>query len=511
MFVFEVHQPHRLRKNLFWENKVFKRTRKEELFNYYFDRETDRAIFQRAAKKCYFPSNQILLDQIDAHKKEKRKVKVAFSLSGVYLEQCEMYSPDLLETFKQLSKSGCVEFLDQTYYHSIASLYPEKDEFIAQVKMHRDIIKATLGYTPTVFENTELLYNNAIAKIIESLGYKGIFTEGIEKILGEKSPNYLYTPHGSKKIRLLLRNYKLTDDVGFRFSARWWNEWPLTASKYAHWLADTQGDCISIFPDYETFGEHQWPETGIHGFLQHLPEEILKWPHLNMATPSEVIDKYQPAGEVDVPETGKTVSWADLERDSSGWLGNAMQWAYYTNLRRIEPLIHEADDPELLKLWRYFQTSDHLYYMFSAGGGPGEVHSYFSPYETPANAFVAAETALIDFETRVRLAILTANEPFLFCSAAGDENYTGTMAWSLKGFAKALENVDVKALEFHNRRGDFASWAEHSLKDEILKAQLEAIKTSKVKGEDLRKRLLTATQERYTEASQQVQAATKLL
>ena len=269
--MFEVHQPHRLRKNLFWENKVFKRTRKKDLFNYYFDRETDREIFQRAAKKCYFPSNQILLDQIDAHKKEKRKVKVAFSLSGVYLEQCEMYNPDLLETFKQLAKTGCVEFLDQTYYHSIASLYPEKDEFVAQVKMHRDTIKTHLGYTPTVFENTELLYNNAIAKIIESLGYKGIFTEGIEKILGEKSPNYLYTPHGSKKIRLLLRNYKLTDDVGFRFSARWWSEWPLTANKYAHWLADTQGDCISIFPDYETFGEHHWPETGIHGFLQHLP------------------------------------------------------------------------------------------------------------------------------------------------------------------------------------------------------------------------------------------------
>ena len=230
-----------------------------------------------------------------------------------------------------------------------------------------------------------------------------------------------------------------------------------------------------------------------------------------MATPSEAIDKYQPAGEVDVPETGKTVSWADLERDSSGWLGNTMQWAYYTNLRRIEPLIHEAEDPELLKLWRYFQTSDHLYYMFSAGGGPGEVHSYFSPYETPANAFVTAETALIDFETRVRMAILTANEPFLFCTAAGEENFTGTMAWSLKGFAKALETADLKALEFHNLRGDFASWAEHSLQDEPLQAQLEAIRTSKAKGEDLRKRLLSATQKRFQEASQQVQAATKLL
>ena len=510
VFVFEVHQPHRLRKNLFWENKVFKRVKKEELFNYYFDNEVDRGIFERAAKKCYFPSNQILLDLIDAHKKEKKQVKVSFSVSGVFLEQCEMFSPDLLETFKQLAKSGCVEFLNQTYYHSIASLYPEKDEFIAQVKMHRDTVKSTLGFEPTVFENTELLYNNSIAQIIENLGYKGIYTEGIERILDDKSPNYLYTPHGSKKIKLLLRNYKLTDDIGFRFSARWWNEWPLTADKYAHWLADTKGQIINIFPDYETFGEHHWPETGIHGFLKHLPEEILKWPHLHMATPSEVIEKHGSSGEVDVPESGGTVSWADLERDSSGWLGNAMQWAYYTNLQRLEPFIKEADDPEFLRLWRCFQTSDHLYYMFSAGGGPGEVHSYFSPYETPVKAFVAAETSIVDFENRVRMATLTANEPFLFCTATGKENFTGVMTWSLKGFLRALKTVDVKALEFHNRRGDFESWAEYSLQDESLHEQLTKIKIAKAKGETLRNQLIKATQERFSEASQQVQAATKL-
>jgi alpha-amylase len=510
VFVFEVHQPHRLRKNLFWENKVFKRAKKEELFNYYFDNEVDREIFERAAKKCYFPSNQILLDAIDEQKKSKSQVKVSFSLSGVFLEQCEMFNPDLLESFKQLAKTGCVEFLDQTYYHSIASLYPEKEEFIEQVKLHRDIIKSLLGYTPTVFENTELLYNNRIAKIVEDLGYKGIFTEGVEKILKEKSPNYLYTPNGTQKIRLFLRNYKLTDDIGFRFSARWWSEWPLTADKYAHWLADTKGDCVNIFPDYETFGEHHWPETGIHGFLRHLPEEILKWPHLHMATPSEVIDKHAPAGEVDFPETGGTVSWADLERDSSGWLGNSMQWAYYTNLQRLEPLIKEADDPEFQRLWRYFQTSDHLYYMFAKGGGPGEVHSYFSPFESPVNAFVAAETALFDFENRVRLATLTANEPFLFCTGSGKENFTGTMTWSLKGFLKALETVDVEALEFHNNRGDFESWAQYSLQDEALSAQLKKCRTTKLKGEILRGTLVKAVQRRFSKATEQVQAATKL-
>jgi alpha-amylase len=490
---------------LFWENQVFKRLRKEELFNYYFDNDVDREIFKRAARKCYFPSNQILLDLIDRHRKEKKRVKVSFSVSGVFLEQCEMFDKNLLETFKQLAETGCVEFLNQTYYHSIASLYPEKGEFIEQVKMHRQTVKSLLGYAPNVFENTELLYNNTIAKIVENLGYRGIFMEGVEKILGEKSPNYIYTPKGCKNIRVLMRNYKLTDDIGFRFSSRWWSEWPLTADKYAKWLADTQGQCINIFPDYETFGEHHWPETGIHDFLKHLPEEILKWQHLNMATPSEIIDKNASAGEIDVPEAGGTVSWADLERDSSGWLGNAMQWAYFTNLRRLEPLIKENDDAEFLKLWRYFQTSDHLYYMFTAGGAPGEVHSYFSPFQSPMDAFVAAQALLFDFENRLRIATLTANEPFLFCTSMGEENFTGVMAWSLKGFIKAIKTVEVKAVEFHNRRGDFERWAQHSLQDEGLSHQLKEIRVSKQKGEMLRKAVITVVDKRFRKLSKQVQ------
>jgi alpha-amylase len=483
---------------------------KKELFDYYFDNKVDAEIFKRAARKCYFPSNQILLDLIDGHKKEKRQVKVSFSLSGVFLEQCEMFVPDLLETFKQLAGTGCVEFLNQTYYHSISSLYPEKDEFIEQTKMHQQAVRNLLSYTPSVFENTELLYNNTIAKIIENLGYKGIFTEGVEKILGDKSPNYLYTPNGCRIIRTLLRNYKLTDDIGFRFSARWWSEWPLTADKYAHWLADTRGDCINIFPDYETFGEHHWPETGIHDFLRHLPEEILKWPHLLMATPSEVVEKHPSQGEIDVPESGGTVSWADLERDSSGWLGNTMQWAYYTSLRRLEPLVKEVCDVDFLKLWRCFQTSDHLYYMFTAGGGPGQVHSYFSPYESPMDAFVAAQSLLFDFENRLRTTILTANEPFLFYTDMGKENYTGLMSWSLKGFIMSLGLVNIKAVEFHNRRGDFESWAEHSLQDPLLSEELKKIRVAKQRGETLRKALVTVARKRFNKLNKQAQTATRL-
>ena len=510
VLVFEVHQPHRLRRKVFWENKIFKRLRKEELFDYYFDNETDKEIFKRAARKCYFPSNQILLDLLDSHKAERRSVKVSFSVSGVFLEQCEMFEKDLLESFKQLAGTGRVEFLDQTYYHSISSLYPEKDEFIEQVKLHRETIKSTLGYEPSVFENTELLYNNTIAKLVENLGYKGIYTEGVEKILHGKSPNYVYTPKGASKIRVLLRNYKLTDDVGFRFSARWWSEWPLTAEKYARWLAGTEGQCINIFPDYETFGEHHWPETGIHDFLKHLPDEILRWGNLQMSTPSEVIGKRETSGEVDVPEKGGTVSWADIERDSSGWLGNAMQWAYYNSLRRLEPIVHEADDEELLKLWRYFQTSDHLYYMFTAGGGPGEVHSYFSPYESPMDAFAVAQALLFDFETRLRLATLTANEPFLFQTGTGVENFTGVMSWSLKGFAKTLQTIDIASLEYHNRRGDFGPWAEYSLQDQILSRALEDLRGAKLKGGPLRKALVEIALKRFNELSRQTQRATRL-
>jgi alpha-amylase len=508
VLVFEVHQPHRLRKNLFWENKIFRRLKKGEFFEYYFDDAVNKEIFLRACRKCYFPSNNVLLATIDRHRREKKQVKVSFSLSGVFLEQCERFSKDLLETFKQLAETGCVEFLEQTYYHSLASLYPDRDEFIEQVKAHQQITRDLLGYMPTVFENTELLYNNAVARTVEKLGFKGIFTEGVERILHGKSPNYLYAPKDCKRLKVFLRNYKLTDDVGFRFSARWWNEWPLTADKYANWLASTQGNVISIFPDYETFGEHHWPETGIHDFLRHLPSEILKWWHLHMTTPSEVADKYPTVGELDVPELGGTVSWADLERDASCWIGNTMQWAYYSSLRKLEPLVKETGDRTFLKMWRYFQISDHLYYMFTAGGAPGEVHSYFSSFNTPMDAFVTAQSAILDFENRVRLAAVTANEPFLFHTGEGEEHYTGTMAWSLKGLGEAVKKISLKPIEFHNTRGDFEKWAEKSLKDKVLAARLRKVRLSKLKGERLRKALVKAVAGRFGELSTQAETAT---
>jgi len=509
LFIFKVHQPHRLRKGFFWERNMFRKLTKEELFDFYFDSAKNREIFERASRKCYFPSNDILLRLIDEFKNEKKKVKVSFSISGVFLEQCETFSPDLLESFKQLSETGCVEFLDQPYYHSLAGLYPERDEFIEQLEMHRKLIKDLFHYEPVSIENTELIYNNAVAKVVDKMGYGVIFTEGVDRILKGRSPNYVYKAKGCERLRVLLRNYKLTDDIGFRFSLRSWSDWPLTADKYASWLAATQGQCVTIFPDYETFGEHHWPETGIHDFLRHLPREILKWENLNMSTPSEVLTKHKPAGEIDVPELGETVSWADINRDTSGWLGNTMQWAYYTTTKELEPIVKETKDKEFLKLWRYFLTSDHLYYMFTAGGASGEVHTYFSPYDSPMDAFVTALGAIFDFESRLRMYANVANEPFLFYNRQGEENFTGIKVWSLTGLVDALQRVEGKIIEFHNQKGDFAKWASFSLRDEELAKQFEEIHLSGVQGEKLRHDLQEATATRSAELKKLIHAATK--
>ena len=509
VFIFEVHQPCRIKKGFFWERNMFRRLKKGELFDYYFDQAKDREIFERACKKCYIPSNTILLQLIDEYKREKKQVKVSFSISGIFIEQCERFMPDLLELFKQLGETGCVEFLDQTYHHSLVGLYPVRDEFIEQVKMHRQTMKDLLNAEPTVFENTELLYNNAIAKVAEKLGYTGIVTEGVERALKGRSPNYVYKAKNTEKIKVLLRNFKLTDDIGFRFSQRSWAEWPLTADKYVAWVAATPGQCVVIFPDYETFGEHHWPETGIHDFLKHMPPEILKWEHVHMATPSEVVKKHKAVGEIDVPELGGTVSWADIERDTSCWIGNTMQWAYYATTKELEPLVKEAKDEELSKIWRYFLISDHLYYMFTAGGAPGEVHTYFSPYDTPMDAAITAQGAISDFESRLRLYAIAANEPFLFYWNSGEENFTGIKAWSLKGFSDAVREVDTQSIEFHNKKGDFEMWASLSLRDRILAERFKEIRLSEILGEGLRDEIHRAAKERFTELNEAVRVASQ--
>jgi alpha-amylase len=481
---FEVHQPFRLRKDFFWERKMFKHD--VDLFDYYFS-DDNNAIFDKITNKCYLPANEILLNAIDEF---KGRFKVTFSLSGVFVEQCERYHPDVLDSFKQLAETKRVEFLDQTYYHSLASLYDDPGEFIHQIKMHRELMKDLFGYSPKVFENTELLYNNRIADIAAQMGYRGIFTEGTERI--QKNPNYLYRARNAD-IKVLLRNYKLTDDIAFRFSSRWWEEYPLTADKYASWLSSTPGDCINIFADYETFGEHHWVETGIFEFLRHLPGEVLKWENLSFATPSEVVERYPARDEIDVFEMGGTVSWADLERDTSCWLGNTMQWASFHYHKDMRPRIL---DENLLEIWHYLGSSDHLYYMFTAGGGPGEVHSYFSHFNTPYDAFITYMGVLFDLDARIREDIIQANEPFAF--SLGKGKFVKTV-YGMKDFIQALESVDIESIKYHAKRGDFEKWARHSLKDPFLADQLKNIKLAGYEEGGLRDEIRKAFERRYRE------------
>jgi alpha-amylase len=308
-----------------------------------------------------------------------------------------------LESIRELVLTGCVELLSETYYHSLACFFHGSDEFEEQVRMHRSLTEQLFAYRPSTFQNTEMIYSNSIAKRAEQLGFTGIYTEGTEGILGWRSPNFIYRPRSCDRIKLLMRNYQLTDDIGFRFSLRTWAGWPLTADKYARWLSDTPGDCISIFMDFETLGEHHWEPTGIFEFFRHLPTELSRYPHLTCATPSEIIHRHETVGEIDVPDS-QAVSWADLERDTSAWLLNKMQLESFERLRKLERRLKQVGDPSLLKAWRYLQTSDHIYYMSTKPGGTGEVHTYFSPYTSPAVAYNTFQKVISDLEQRAGIA-----------------------------------------------------------------------------------------------------------
>jgi alpha-amylase len=315
--------------------------------------------------------------------------------------------------------------------------------------------------------------------MVESMGYRAVFTEGVVA-----DPNYVYRPPQTG-ISLLLRNFKLTDDIGFRFSSRSWEEYPLTADKYANWLAATPGQCINIFCDYETFGEHQWADTGIFEFLRVLPKEVLLHENLRFATPAEIARDTPPERELSVPNY---VSWADLERDTSCWLGNALQQACFIYQKRLLAPVKESRDPELLQIWRTLLLSDHLYYIFTHGGGPGEVHSYFSPYGIPYDASVTYFSVLCDLHYRLKMRTHLADSPFRF--ATGVDQFTGEVAWSLAGLQNILKTVSLDTLHYHNSRGDLALWAATSLADASLAERLAKLKS--IKGERLRKGLLKA-------------------
>ncbi len=380
---FQVHQPLRLNKFSFFD--IGKNRN-------YFDEKANRFYIERIARKCYLPANKLMLDLIEKH---NGKFRVNYSITGVLLDQLEEYAPEVIESFQALADSGNVEFFNETYYHSLSWLISRK-EFVEQVKMHRKKIKELFGLKPRVFRNTEAMYSNDIAREAFGLGFKGIVCEGLKRILGWRSPNYVYKAAGSD-IRVLLRNFQLSDDIAFRFSEHSWEEFPLTADKYAYWLASSPGECINLFMDYETFGEHQWPETGIFKFLASLPSEVFKHPNLEFSLASEIIKNHEPKGEFDSPGI---ISWADVDRDLTAWLENRMQQQAFTELRNLERMARKAKGP-VLEDWRKLQTSDHFYYMCTKWFADGDVHKYFNHYESPYDAFINYMNVLTDLKARL--------------------------------------------------------------------------------------------------------------
>ena len=387
-----VHQPWRVR-----DYSIFDTAERHD----YFDEkspDTDRnneRVLRKVADKSYRPMNALLEKLLNKYP----EFKVSLSITGTFIEQAEKWTPDVIESFQRLVSTGQVEIVSETYYHSLAFFY-SRDEFERQVEQHRQKIRDLFGVETSVFRNTELAYNDNLAKWANDYGFKGILAEGWDPVLEWRSPNHVYRPAGTDAIGLLLKNYRLSDDLAFRFSNKAWSEWPLTADKYSEWTNASIADSplINLFMDYETFGEHQWHDTGIFNFFEHFVGKWLENPDNTFATVSEAIDVNPPAGEISMPHT---VTWADSERDLTAWLGNSMQQEALRHLYALEDAIIRSRDVDLIADWRKLQTSDHVYYMCTKWFTDGDVHAYFSPYESPYDAFLFFMNALRDVRYRL--------------------------------------------------------------------------------------------------------------
>ncbi len=387
-FYFQVHQPFRLKRYRFFDLGHD---------HYYYDDYSNESIMRKVADKCYIPANNMILDLIHKH---KGKFKVSFSLSGLAINQFRLYAPEVLDSFRMLAETGMVEFLAETNSHSLVSLR-SRSEFERQVTDHRKMLKQFLGVEATSFRNTELIYSDEIGSWVADMGFKSMLTEGAKHVLGWKSPNFLYCNSINPRLKVLLRNFVLSDDVAFRFSNRDWNEWPLTADKYASWINKLapKSELLNIFLDYETFGEHNWKETGIFEFLFHMPGSVLKKTPFKFMTPTEVADFLQPVSAISIPTP---ISWADEERDITAWLGNELQVAALDKLYSLSGKVNKCEDKQIRKDWEYLQSSDHFYYMATKFFSDGAVHAYFNPYETPYDAFMNYMNVLSDFEIRLK-------------------------------------------------------------------------------------------------------------
>ncbi len=372
----------------------------DRLWDRYFDADLNEQVFRKVADKCYRPATTLLRDLVQQRSGESKPLKVAFGLSGTLLDQMERYDPELLGLFQELGATGLVEFTGETYYHSLASLFGViRREFAEQASMHADRIERLFGRRPTVFRNTECMYNDGIAAAVRSMGYEGIITEGVDWLMeGWRSPDFVYSaPCG---LPVLLRNYRLSDDVGYRFSNRDWEGWPLSADRFAGWLAANTDMNVLLAMDYEALGEHIWADTGIFEFLKHLPDEIAKHRQLECVTPTEAVRRLPTVGTLSVDDYA-TISWADKERDTSAWLGNEMQRFCYEELKRLEDRVRELGHPAVTDCWRRMQTSDHLYYMATKSMSDQDVHRYFSAYGSVFEAFVRLHTAAVDLRVQI--------------------------------------------------------------------------------------------------------------
>lgn len=389
-FYFQVHQPFRLKDYRFFDISCD---------DDYFDKKLNHEIMRKVADKCYLPMNQLLLEQIQAH---NGNFKVSFSISGICIEQFELYAQDVLDSFKRLADTGCVEFIAETYGHSLSAL-KSPEEFKAQVAKQTAKVKEHFGQTPTTFRNTELIYNNQIGSLVHEMGYKTMITEGADHVMDWRSPNFIYSHCQHPDLKLLLKNYKLSDDIAFRFSERSWESWPLHAETFGQWVNSTawNQEIINLFMDYETFGEHQWAESGIFDFMRELPNQIINHSQFDFVTPSEAAAQLNPVSDIDIHNT---ISWADAERDLTAWLGNPIQDDAFDSLYELEDLMKKVDDKKIKDDWVKLQTSDHFYYMCTKFWSDGDVHKYFSHYESPYAAFINYMNVLTDFEERVKKA-----------------------------------------------------------------------------------------------------------
>jgi alpha-amylase len=385
---FQIHQPFRLKRYRFFDmgNE-----------HYYYDDYSNESILRKVADRSYLKANKILLEAIKEH---KDKFKVAFSLSGPVLDQFELYAPDVLESFKKLAATGQVEFLCETDSHSLVSL-ANKAEFEKQVRAHREKINLLFGQYPSVFRNTELIYSDQIGADIAEMGFEGMITEGARQILGWKSPNFLYCNAINPRLKLLLRNFKLSDDISFRFSNKQWSEFPLTTEKFAGWLnaINKKEENVNIFIDYESLGGRQQSETGIFEFLRHLPSTVLKMTDFTFNTPTAIVRNQQPIASVSVPSP---ISWADEERDITAWLGNDLQKEAFSKLYELKQNVDQCQDPKILIDWKYLQSSDHFYYMSTKFFSDKSTRSYANPFDSPYDAFINYMNILSDFSLRVK-------------------------------------------------------------------------------------------------------------